>query len=86
MPIPQQDAEPAARAFVRNIVLKFGVLAYILKDQCSIFLSDLFKSTRKVLKIKKIQTTAFHLESNGTFERRIGYWLNTYGIKCTKTN
>jgi len=69
IPIPQQDAETVAREFVWNIILKFGAPAQILADQGSNFLSDLFKSTCKLLRIKKIQTTAFHPKSNGSLER-----------------
>jgi hypothetical protein len=50
-------------------VLKFGAPAQILTDQGSNFLSDLFKSMCKLLRIKKIETTAFHSESNGSLER-----------------
>ena len=69
VPISQQDAETVARAFVLNVVLKFGAPAQILTDQGSNFLSELFKNTCKLLKIKKIQTTALHSESNGDLER-----------------
>ena len=69
IPIPQPDEETVAREFLLNIVLKFGAQAQILTDQCSNFLSDLFKSTCKLLRIKKIQTTAFLPESNGSLER-----------------
>ena len=69
IPIPQEDAGTVAREFVMNVVLKFGAPAQILTDQGSNFLSDLFKSMCKLLKIKKIQTTAFHPESNGSLER-----------------
>lgn len=69
VPIPQQDAQTVAREFVRNIVLKFGAPAQILTDQGSNFLSNLFKSVCKLLRIKKIQTTAFRPESNGGLER-----------------
>jgi len=69
IPIPQQDAETVAREFVMNVVLKFGALAQLLTDQGSTFLSDLFKSTCKLLRIKKIQNTAFHPQSNGSLER-----------------
>jgi transposase InsO family protein len=69
VPVPQQDAETIARAFVLSIVLKFGAPAQVLTDQGSNFLSALFKNTCKLLKIKKIQTTAFRPESNGILER-----------------
>ena len=69
IPIPQQDAETVARDFVLNVVLKFGAPAQILTDQGSNFLSYLFKTMCNLLRIKKIQTTAFHPESNGRLER-----------------
>ena len=69
MPIPHQDAETIARKFVLEVVLRFGAPGLILTDQGSNFLSDLFKSTCKLLKIRKVQTTAFHPESNGGLER-----------------
>ena len=73
IPIPQQDAETIENEFVQNIVLKFGAHAQILTDQGSNFLSDLFKNTCKLLKIKTIQTTAFHPESNGSLKR--SHWV-----------
>jgi len=59
IPIPQQDAETVAREFVLIVVLKFREPAQILTDQGSNFLRDLFVSMCKLLRIKKIQTTAF---------------------------
>jgi transposase InsO family protein len=69
IPIPQQDAETIAKEFVLDVVLKFGAPAQILTDQGSNFLSDLFKNMCRMLRIRKIQTTAFHSESNGGLER-----------------
>jgi transposase InsO family protein len=66
IPIPRQEAETIAKEFVINVVLKFGAPAQVLTDQGSNFLSDLFKNVCKLLKIKKIQTTAFRPESNGS--------------------
>ena len=69
MPIPQQDTETVAREFVLNIALKFEAPVQILTDQGSNFLSNLFKSVCKLPRIKKIRTTTFHSESNGSLER-----------------
>jgi transposase InsO family protein len=68
-PIPTQDEETVAREFVRNIVLKFGTPEVVLTDKGSNLLSEMFRNTCKLLRIKKIHTTAFHLESNGGLER-----------------
>jgi transposase InsO family protein len=69
IPIPQQDAETVARELVLNIILKIGTPKQILTDQGTNFLSDLFKNVCKLLRIKKLQTTAFRPESNGGLER-----------------
>jgi len=64
-------AEPIqAREFVRSVILRFGAPEVVLSDQGSNFLSELFRNTCKPLRIKKINTTAFHPESNGGLERR----------------
>jgi len=63
-------AEPIkAREFVRSVILRFGAPEVVLSDQGSNFLSELFRNTCKLLRIKKINTTAFHPESNGGLER-----------------
>jgi transposase InsO family protein len=69
MPIQRQDAETVAREFVNQVILKVGTPIKILTDQGSNFLSEIFKNTCKMLKIKKLQTTAFHPESNAGLER-----------------
>jgi transposase InsO family protein len=68
IPIQQQDAETVVKIFV-EVVLKFGIPKTILTDQRSNFLSELFTNICKLLKIKKIKTTAYHPQSNGALER-----------------
>jgi hypothetical protein len=68
-PIPRQDAETITKEFVEQVILKVGTPNKILTDQGSNFLSEIFKNTCKMLKIKKLQTTAYHPESNGGLER-----------------
>jgi transposase InsO family protein len=69
VPIGQQDAEMVARAFVANIVLKYGTPGTVQTDQGANFISEVFRNTCKILKIKKIQSTAFRPESQGSIER-----------------
>jgi len=69
IPIPAQDAETVARGFVQNIVLKYGIPEAILTDQGANFLSEIFTHVCKLLQIKKVQTTAFHPDSNSGLER-----------------
>ncbi len=68
-PINQQDATTVAKSFVSQIVLKYGAPTVVQTDQGANFVSELFKTTCKLLKIKKIQSTAFHPESQGGIER-----------------
>jgi transposase InsO family protein len=68
VPLGQQDAETVARAFVVNIVLKYGTPSILQTDQGANFVSEMFRNTCLMLKIKKIQSTAFHPESQGSIE------------------
>jgi hypothetical protein len=68
-PISQQDAETVAWAFVSQIVLKCGTSSIVQTDQGANFISEVFKNKCKLLKIKKIQSTAFHPELQGSIER-----------------
>lgn len=66
IPLITQDADSVARAFVHQIILKHGMNQNltVLSDQGANFLSELFKNICKLLKIKKIQTTAFRPQGN----------------------
>jgi hypothetical protein len=68
VPIQQQDAETVSRVFVKEAVLKFGIPQALLTDQGTNFLSELFVNVCKLLKIKRIKTTAYHSQSNGALE------------------
>lgn len=69
VPLKNQDTESIAKAFVENIILKFGCPLEILTDNGSAFCSELLKKLCKFLQIKKIHTTAYHPQSNGSLER-----------------
>ena len=69
IPVPNQEANTIAKEFVQKIVLEHGIPDRILTDQGTNFLSEIFKDVCKLLKIEKIQTSAYHPESNGALER-----------------
>jgi len=69
IPIPNQEANTISKEFVTKIILEHGIPEKILTDQGTNFLSEIFKNTCKLLKINKIQTTAYHPESNGALEK-----------------
>lgn len=58
-----------AKEFTTKIIFEYGALDKILTDQGRNFISEIFKNTCKLLKVEKIQTTAYHPESNGALER-----------------
>jgi len=67
--VGQLDAETVTRAFVANIVLKSGTPRILQTHKGANFISEVFRNTCKILKIKKIQSTVFHPESQGCIER-----------------
>lgn len=66
--ISQQDAETVARVFVAQVVFKYGTISTVQTDKRANFVSEVLKNTRK-MKIKKIQSTAFHPGSLGSIRR-----------------
>jgi hypothetical protein len=69
VPLEDQTAEQVARAFVDHVVLIYGIPQVILSDCGSQFLSETFKSVCKLLGIKRIHSTSFRPQSNGSNER-----------------
>jgi transposase InsO family protein len=67
--IQQQDAETVAQAFVEEMEQKFGIPQLLLTDQGCHFLGELFANLCKLLKIRRIRTTAYHPHSNGALDR-----------------
>jgi len=58
-----------AREFVTKIIYEHRIPETVLTDQGTNFLSEVFKNVCKLLKITKVQTTAYHPQSNGALER-----------------
>ena len=54
---------------MQYIVLQYGVPNSIVTDQGTQFMGDVFRRLRKLLKILKLNTSAYHPESNGALER-----------------
>jgi len=49
-------------------VFEHGMAEKILTDQGTNFANEIFKNTCKLLKIEKIQTSAYYPESNGALD------------------
>jgi transposase InsO family protein len=85
--LQSQTAEEVTNAFVKHIILIYGIPTEILTDQGSNFMSEVFKRICKLLKIEKIHTTAYHPESNGALERTHKTLTNYLLCFCdSKTN
>jgi transposase InsO family protein len=69
VPISRQDASIVARVFVEQIILKFGITQTLLTEQGSNSLSELFVNVCKLLRVKRIKTSAYHPQTNGALER-----------------
>jgi len=67
--IPNQEATTVAREFVTKIICEHDIPETILTGQGTNFLSEVFKNVCKLLKITKVQTIAYHSESNGALEK-----------------
>jgi transposase InsO family protein len=87
VPLQNQTAEEVTNAFVKNIILIYGIPTQIVTDQGSNFKGEVYKRICKLLKIEKIYTTAYHPESNGALERP--HKTLTNSLRCfrdAKTN
>ena len=69
--IPLQDirAETVAKAFVENIICRFGTPRELLTDNGSQFVGKLYVEVCRLLGIKKLKTTPYHPSANGIIER-----------------
>lgn len=63
-PMENQESETVARTFIEHYICKFGTPAELVSDQGSNFMSEVFKHICKLLKIKKINTSAYHPQAN----------------------
>ena len=80
-PLKNTLATTIADAFIKKFICIFGAPRIVLTDQGRHFLSRLMERVSKRFKIKKIRTTAFHPQSNGSLELShhvLGEYLKQY--------
>ena len=81
VPLKDTFATIIADFFVKRFICTFGTPQVIITDQGQNFLGKLMTRVAKRFKIKKIRTTAFHLQSTGSLERShhaLGEFLKQY--------
>lgn len=67
--LPDCEASTVAKVFYEEIITRYRIPKVLLTDQGSNFMSELFKRVCKFLRINKINTSAYHPQSNGSLER-----------------
>lgn len=80
-PIKDKSASVVAKAFVEKVVLSFGVPHTIATDRGTEFMSSVFKNVCELLKIEKMNSTAYHHQSIGALEnshKTLGNFLRIY--------
>ena len=67
--VPDQKAERLARLLVNEVVPFCGVPEALLSDRGTNLLSHLMQDVCRLLGVKKLNTTAYHLQCDGMVER-----------------
>ena len=83
-PLLNALATTIADAFINNFICIFGAPKVILTDQGRNFRSKLIQKIARRFKIKRVKTTAFHPQSNGSLGRShpaLGEFLKQYSEK-----
>lgn len=81
IPLSYTLASTVADAFIKRFICYFGSPRVILTDQGSNFMSSLLERMAKRFKIRRIRTTAYRPQSNGSLERShwmLGEYLKQY--------
>ena len=81
VPTKSQDAAAFARIFLEQVVCKFGAPEFLLSDRGSGFLNDFTLALLQQMRIKKLNISAYHPQTNGQVERVNGTILDM--IKTT---
>jgi hypothetical protein len=68
-PMANQSARTIAKIVVEEVFLQHGYPTTLLSDRGSNFLSDLLAAVLLIFKVKKLNTTSYHPQTNGLTER-----------------
>lgn len=79
-----QKADTIARLFVEQVVCRHGVPEQLLSDRGTNFLSELIKGVCDILRVKKINTSEYHPQTDGLVEKFNSTVVNMIS-KCCET-
>jgi hypothetical protein len=80
-PVADQSAATIAKLLVEVVVSRHGVLTEVLSDRGQAFLSGLMKEVEVLLGFHKVNTTAYHPQTDGLVE----HYNRTLTAMLTKT-
>lgn len=69
IPLARANEETVAKSLTEKIICQHGVMNQLISDRGSNFVSHVMVEVYKLLKIRKVQTTAWHPQGNGQTER-----------------
>lgn len=67
-PLQRKDTVSVAKCFVNNFILRYGLPKTIATDRGKEFMSETMVEVCRLLRIKKVSSTAYHHESIGALE------------------
>jgi hypothetical protein len=80
VPLRDKESTTVARAFIEHFILKYGIPAEIATDCGTEFINATLKEVCELLRIKKLQSTAYHHETIGALEnthKHLGAFLRS---------
>lgn len=86
--LPNKETETVAKSFVDNFILRYGIPEEIVTDRGTEFMSSTIKEICQLLKIKHLNSTAYHHETLGSLEnthKHLGAYLRTQMAGQTDT-
>ena len=85
--IPDVSAETCARVYATQIIARHSSGSTLITDQRRSFTSTFFQETCKILKVRKVRTSAYHVMSNGmvesfhrVFHDSIAHYIDSTGM------
>jgi transposase InsO family protein len=84
--VPDQSAETIARLLVEEIFCRHGAPQELLSDRGANFLSNLIHEVCQILKIKKVNTSGYHPQTDGLVEKFNGTLTNMLAKSAEKNS